>query len=110
LPTVPRIYSTVFLELVNVGIATAYVVPAGHTAILKDMTFWLPSFSPSYDEAAVLVELDIPGLNVWDIWGLNADPGLFHWVGTQPFAHYLQAKCWNHPSAFRAAGYLLTNP
>jgi hypothetical protein len=98
-----------FMEQVNTAGETDYEVPAGFTAVLKDMVLDIPRFATIDVLDVITVSLDLTNCNVWRVNGANISTGTYRWVGTQSFNAVMHLTAWAMPYAFRASGYLLTN-
>ena len=99
-----------FMEVVNVPGLQSYNVPAGFTAVLKDMVLDIPHFAGNDIDDVITVALDLTDCNVWRVPAANIRPGTYRWTGTQTFNAVMHLTAWTHVMAFRASGYLLTNP
>lgn len=91
----------------NVGGTSTYVVPETDTAVLHNMTLYLPG-PAAVITPAILVALDADAAFVWEIDGYDCGPGIYQWSGREVFTTFLALTAWVFPYSFRANGYLLT--
>jgi hypothetical protein len=84
-------------------------VPAGYTAVLRDMTFWNGAEHPTASGTTLFhVALDAAGMFVWTLEGSTMVRGLYQWSGREVFTSFLQWQILGATYAFRASGYLLS--
>lgn len=102
------VYSVCFYQTHDSAGLASYDVPAGHTAVLKDMTFWVPLSTPPGLANMMEVSLDSTYQKVWSLAGSNIRPGAYHWSGSQVFTVGLYLWVTTATFAFRACGFLLT--
>lgn len=104
------VYSTCFYAVANVGGSIGWAVPAGHTAVLHQISLYLPASHSVAVGYGLTVALDDPTSVIWELWGPNSTRGMYLWQGRDVFTTELIVGVTFPAYALRASGYLLTNP
>jgi hypothetical protein len=102
------VYSVCFLALKDAPGLSTYTLPIAHTGVVRDMVLWLPTTTASFFTSVVAVAADSEDVFVWDVYGGNAQPGVYHWQGRQVFSSTLNVFAWAHPFSLRVSGYALS--
>jgi hypothetical protein len=104
------VYSTNFIAETYPVTTQTFVVPSGDVCVLKEMTLWVRDTGVAGSPLSlVVVELDAPGINVWDVKLSNLFAGVYQWVGREVFSGYLTMNvAAGYGYSFRANGYVLT--
>lgn len=104
------VYSVCFLAEANLAGLITWAVPAGHTAVLRDMRLWVRDPDPPATiDSLITVALDADDILVWDVKSARSMSTVYRWEGREVFTGYIKLVVPNaFAHSFRACGYNLT--